>query len=129
MFIIHCNLNYIGKEVEIISNERSWDNMCRNITNFINKNNLEYKIFLSPYRKLNEKSIYKTLRKKYKQLLINIGRKNIYLAGVQGCSRHDIIAVNINNKNLNDISNILLNNGAVHYNKGYNYKGDLLCKR
>ena len=52
MFYLHCNLNYIVKN--IVNSKRTWDNVCKNIVNFINYNNSNYMILLSPYRKPNE---------------------------------------------------------------------------
>ena len=127
MFYLHCNLNYIGKENIVNSKKRTWDNVCKNIVNFINNNNSNYMILLSPYRKPNEDSIYSNLRKAYKKIKSNF-KKDLYLGGFQTCFRHDIVVLNLNYENFNLVKDIFLKHGSVPYNANFKFNGDLYCK-
>ena len=128
MFYLHCNLNYIGKENVINSKKRTWDNVCKNIVNFINDNNSNYMILLSPYRKPNENSIYSNLREIYKMILSRFNQ-DLYLGGTQGCYRHDMVVLNLNYEKLNSVKDVFLKHGAVPYDANFKYNGDLYCKK
>ena len=128
MFYLHCNLNYIGKKNAINSQKRNWDNVCKNIVNFINDNNSNYMILLSPYRKLNENSIYSNLRKTYKTVLSHFN-VDFYPGGIEGCYRHDMVVLNLNYEKLNSVKDVFLKHGAVPYDANFKYNGDLYCKK
>ena len=127
LLMMHCNIDYIFDDIKILNNSRSWENMCRNLSKFLNENQADLQIYLLPYRTKNEKSIYSKIRGEYKKYLKKYLNKSIYLGGTDNCFRYDIFALKKNTKNFNEIEKIFKKNGAIYLEEKLKISNDLIC--